>query len=70
MAKLGGEVTRRPVVDVEEEIAAAQEAQRKANREAGKELHNARVEQTKTDAHAKVEELKSKLHRTKAGAPA
>ena len=30
MARLGGEVMRRPVVDVEEEIAAAQEAQRKA----------------------------------------
>ena len=38
MARLGGEVMRRPVVDVEEEIAAAQEAQRKAKREARKEL--------------------------------
>ena len=35
------------------------EAQRKAEREARKE-----------DAHAKVEELKSKLHRPKAGASA
>jgi uncharacterized membrane protein len=70
MARLGGEVMRRPVVAVEEEIAAAQEAQRKAKREARKELHNARVDQTKADAHAKVEELKSKLHRTKADAPA
>jgi uncharacterized membrane protein len=70
MARLGGEVMRRPVVDVEEEIAAAQEAQRKAEREAREELHKARVEQTKADAHAKVEELKSKLHHTEAGAPA
>jgi uncharacterized membrane protein len=70
MARLGGEVLRRPVVAVEEEIAAAQEAQYKAEREARKELHNARVEQTKADAHAKVEELKSKLRRTKADAPA
>jgi uncharacterized membrane protein len=68
MARLGGDVMRRPVADVEEEIAAAQEAQRKAKREARKELREARVAKTKEDAHAKVEELKSKLHRTKAGA--
>jgi hypothetical protein len=61
---------RRPVVDVEEEIAAAQEVQRKAKREARKELHKARVEKSKEDAHAKVEELKSKLHRTKVGSAA
>jgi uncharacterized membrane protein len=67
MAKLGGEVMRRPVADVEEEIAAAEEAQRKAKHEARKELQKSRVEKTKADAHAKVEELKSKLHRTKAG---
>ena len=30
MARLGGHVLRRPAVDVEEEIAAAEEAQRKA----------------------------------------
>jgi uncharacterized membrane protein len=70
MARLGGEVMRRPVVDVEDEIAAAQEAQRKAKREARKELHKARLEQSKKDAHATVEELKSKLHRPKAGASA
>jgi uncharacterized membrane protein len=70
MAHLGGEVMRRPVADVEEEIAAAEEAQRKAKREARKELQKARVEKTKTDAHAKVEELKAKLHRPKAGAAA
>ena len=63
MARLGGEVMRRPVVDVEEEIAAAEEAQRKAKREARKELRESRVAKTKQDAH-KVEELKSKLHRT------
>lgn len=70
MAQLGGDVLRRPVVDVEQEIAAAQEAQRKAKREARKELQQARLEQHKEDAHAKVEELKSKLQRPKAGAPA
>ena len=68
MARLGGKVMRRSVVDVESEIAAAQEAQRKAKHEARKELHKARVEKSKEDAHAKVEELKSKLHPSKAAA--
>ena len=70
MARLGGEVMRRPVVEVEQEIAAAQEAQRKAEREARKELQQARLEKSNADAHAKVEELKSKLRRAKAGAAA
>jgi uncharacterized membrane protein len=70
MARLGGEVMRRPVIEVEEEIAAAQEAQRKASHEARKELQTARREKHREDAHAKVEELKSKLHRTSAGAAA
>ena len=70
MARLGGEVLRRSVVDVEEEIAATEEAQRKAEDEARKELQKARVEKTKTDAHAKVEEMKAKLHQPKAGARA
>ena len=70
MAQRGGEVVRRPVVEVEQEIAAAEEAQRKANFEAQKELEKARREQDKEAAHAKVEELKSKFHRPKAGASA
>jgi uncharacterized membrane protein len=70
MARLGGEVMRRPVVEVEEEIAAAQEAQRKAKHEARSELQKARHEKHKENAHAKVEELKSKLHHTSAGAAA
>jgi uncharacterized membrane protein len=70
MARLGGEVMRRPVVDVEDEIAAAEEAQRNATREARKELQKARVEKSKEDAHAKVEEMKAKLHRPKAEASA
>jgi uncharacterized membrane protein len=70
MARLGGEVLRRPAIDVEDEIAAAEEAQRKAQDEARRELHKARVEKTKEDTHAKVEELKSKLHRSRAGASA
>ena len=70
MERLGGQVTRRSAADVEEEIAAAEEAQRKAKSEARKELHQARVEQHKQDAHAHVEELKTKLHRTPAGTTA
>ena len=70
MARLGGQVMRRPVFEVEQEIAAAQETQRKADREARSELRKTRLEKSKEDAHAKVEELNSKLHRTKAGAAA
>ena len=70
MARLDGEVMRRPTFEVEQEIAAAQDAQRTAEREARSELRKARLEKTKEDAHAKVEELKARLHRTKAGAAA
>ena len=70
MARLGGEVMRRPVFEVEQEIAAAQDAQRKAKREAREELRKARLEKSQDDAHAKVEELKSKLHRSEAAAAA
>ena len=70
MAQLGGQVMRRPAFEVEQEIAAAQDAQRKAERAARSELRKARLEKTTDDAHAKVEELKSKLRRTEAGAAA
>jgi uncharacterized membrane protein len=62
MARLTGTVIRRPVYEVEAEIAAAQEAQREAKQEARKKLREARHEKNKQQAHAKVEELKSKLH--------
>jgi len=62
MARLSGTVVRRPVYDVESEIAAAQEAQREAKKEARKKLREARREKRHDEAHAKVEELKSKLH--------
>jgi uncharacterized membrane protein len=70
MSNLGGAVMRRPIADVEAEIAAAQEAQRKAKHEARKELREARRAEHKAEAHAKVEELKSKFHRPKTGAAA
>ena len=70
MSRLSGQVMRRPVFEVEQEIAAAQDAERKAEREARSELRNARREKGEEDAHAKVEELKSKLHRAEAGTTA
>ena len=70
MQSLGGEVLRRSVEDVEDEIAAADEAQRAAKREARKQrfesrkqLLEARHEKHKEEIHAKIEELKSKLQR-------
>jgi len=61
MARLGGTVLRRPVEDVEAEIAAAEKAQRDAEREADKELVRSRKEHDKAHVHATVEQLKSKL---------
>jgi uncharacterized membrane protein len=63
MAPLTGTVVRRPVYEVEAEIADAQEAQREAKKAARAKLMKAREEKTRSDAHAKVEELKGKLHR-------
>ncbi len=63
MAELGGSVLRRPVDDVEAEIAAAEEAQRKAKREATEELMRGRKEHSKEQIHAHVEQLKAKLPR-------
>jgi uncharacterized membrane protein len=65
MASLGGTVVRRPVADVEAEIAAAEKAERKAKSEARKELVRGRHERDKAAVHAKVEELTGKLR----GAP-
>jgi uncharacterized membrane protein len=62
MARLSGTVVRRSVYEVESEIAAAQEAQREAKKEARKKLREARHEKRQEEAHAKVEELKAKLH--------
>jgi uncharacterized membrane protein len=61
MANLGGTVVRRPVADVEAEIAAAEKAERTAKTEARKELVRGRHERDKAAVHAKVEELTGKL---------
>jgi uncharacterized membrane protein len=63
MAGLGGTVVRQSFDDVEAEIAAAEDAQRAAKRAARKELHEKRRAQAKEKIHAKIEELKAKLHR-------
>jgi uncharacterized membrane protein len=62
MTGFGGTVLRRPVDEVEAEIAAAEQAQREAKREANKELMRGRRESTKEQVQAKVQDLKSKLH--------
>ncbi len=62
MAQVGGTVVRRPVYEIEDEIARAQEAQRDAKKQANAKLREERHEKTRAQAHAKVEELKSKLH--------
>lgn len=66
MARLGGEVLRRPAADVQAEIAVAQEAQREARHEADKQLRSAHREQRKQEVQAKVADLESKFHRPKA----
>jgi uncharacterized membrane protein len=61
MTSLGGSVLRRPVEDVEAEIAAAENAARAAAREAHKELRAARHERNRAEIRAKLDELKAKL---------
>jgi hypothetical protein len=62
MASLSGSVLRRPVVDVEAEIAAAEEAQKAAKREARKVLREQRREKARSEVHELIERLKAKLH--------
>jgi uncharacterized membrane protein len=62
MADVGGTVARRPVADVEAEIAAAEDAERKAKHEARKELNRSRRENDKATVDAKLDALKAKFH--------
>ena len=61
MASLGGKVLRRGVYNVETEVAVAEKAERKAAREAQRELMQAKRDHSRESAHATVEELKAKL---------
>jgi uncharacterized membrane protein len=62
MAKLGGEVTRRPVEEVIDELEAAEEAADVAAREARRTLREERKAEMSADLDARVETLKGKLH--------
>jgi uncharacterized membrane protein len=65
-----GNVLRRPVWDVEAEIAAAEKAQREARKRAREELRRQREEKHKAQVEAKVTELKAKLPGRREKAPA
>lgn len=62
MAELNGSVLRRSVYAVEAEIAAAEDAQRAAKKQARKHLREQKHAAHKKKIHAKVEELKAKVH--------
>ena len=62
MAKLGGEVTRRTVADVMDELEAAEEAADAAAREARRTLREERKAELSTNLDARVKSLKEKLH--------
>jgi uncharacterized membrane protein len=68
MARLNGTVLRRSFLDVETEVAAAEDAQREAKKKAREELREARKKQQKDKVDAKIAELKAKLHRPKKAA--
>jgi uncharacterized membrane protein len=62
MANLGGEVTRRPLAEVLDELEAAEEAADAAAREARKKLREKRKGELSADLNKRVETLKEKLH--------
>lgn len=70
MESRSGSVLRRPVADVEAEIAVAEQAQHEARKKARRELRHEREEKHKEHVTAKVEQLKAKLPRGRKGVPA
>jgi len=62
MSRLGGSVLRRPVVDVEAEIAAAEEAQKAAKKKAREVLREQRRQRARSEVREMIERLKAKLH--------
>ena len=62
MAKLGGEVTRRPLNEVMDELEAAEVAAEAASREARKALHEKRKAELTADLDERVSKLKETLH--------
>ena len=69
MAVLGGTVLRRSVDEVEAEIAAVEDAERKAALEAQRELVRSRRDHDRAAAHTKVDALKAKLARGDSTSP-
>jgi uncharacterized membrane protein len=63
MAGMGGSVLRRSAVDVETELAVAQEARDVAEREARDKLRKKRHEQKKEEVDSKLADLRAKLRR-------
>jgi uncharacterized membrane protein len=61
MSGIGGTVLRRPVAVVEREMAVAEDAERRAKREARAELIRTRHEHNKAVVNAKLDELKAKV---------
>ena len=61
MNMLGGEVTRRPVIEVSAELDAAEQAAEAAAREARNTLRDQRKAKMKADVDAKVAKAKEKL---------
>ena len=62
MERLGGEVVRRPVYEVEAEIAAAEEAAMAADEEARRKLREEKAAERKEKVQQKIDELKAKLN--------
>ena len=62
MAKLGGEVTRRPVAEVMSELEASEAAAEAAAREARRKLREERKAKVTADFDERVGNMKEKLH--------
>jgi hypothetical protein len=62
MTKLGGEVTRRPVAEVMDELEASEEAAEAAAREARRALRKERKAEVTEDLDERVGKVKEKLH--------
>jgi uncharacterized membrane protein len=61
MESFGGEIVRRPVYEVEAEIAAAEDAAMAAEEEARRKLREERSAERKEKVQQKIDELKAKL---------
>jgi uncharacterized membrane protein len=62
MAKLGGQVIRRPVSEVVAELEASEDAANAAAREAQRELMHSRKVEMKEDLDERIGKLKEKIH--------